>query len=157
MGGALSTRLRSTPATRLDLGLIGRIAGGILGAEFGDLALGAAFAGEQIAAIRQRQEVLGAAFDDAQAVLVQFQVANDLRLQQAHGVGRDRVAEAGMEFLGHRGAADHAAPLDNAHAQARHAEIGGTGQPVVTGSDYDGIEVGHGFFAGKVRFGKPAP
>ena len=48
-----------------------------------------------------------------------------------------------MEFLRHAGAADHAAPLQNAHAQARHAEIGRTGQPVVTGADDDGIEIGH--------------
>ena len=48
-----------------------------------------------------------------------------------------------MEFLRHASAADHAAPLQNAHAQARHAEIGRAGQPVVTGADYDGIEIGH--------------
>ena len=68
-------------------------------------------------------------------MFVQLQVADDLGLQQADGVGRRRVAEAGMEFLGHTGAADHAAPLENTHPQARHAEIGRTGQPVVTGAD----------------------
>ena len=55
-----------------DLGLIVAVARGILGAEFCDLALGAALAGEEIAAVRQRQEVLRAALDDAQAMLVQL-------------------------------------------------------------------------------------
>jgi hypothetical protein len=88
-------------------------------------------------------------------MLVQLQITDDLGLQQAHGVGRGRVAEAGMEFLRNRSAAYHAAPLQNAHAQARHAEIGGTGQPVVTGSDYDGIEIGHGVDASFGRVGAP--
>jgi hypothetical protein len=76
-------------------------------------------------------------------MLVQLQVADDLGLQQADGVGRGRVAEARMEFLRHASASNHAAPLQNAHAQPRHAEIGRTGQSVVTGSDQDGIEIRH--------------
>jgi hypothetical protein len=48
-----------------------------------------------------------------------------------------------MEFLRNRGAANHAAPFQNAHTQAGHAEIGRAGQPIVTSSDYDGIEIGH--------------
>ena len=127
-----------------DLGLIGAIAGGVLGAEFRDLVFAAALAGEQIAAIGQRQEILRAALDDAQAMLVQLEIANDLWLQQAHRIGRGRVAEAGPKFLRHRGAADDTAPLNDAHAQARHAEIGRAGQPVVAGADDDGIKVGHG-------------
>jgi hypothetical protein len=50
-----------------------------------------------------------------------------------------------MEFLCHASAADHTASLKNAHAQSRHAEIGRAGQAIVAGSDYDGIEIGHGF------------
>jgi hypothetical protein len=118
-----------------DLGLIGAIAIGIPGTELGDLALGASLAGKEIAAIRQRQEVLRAALDDAQPMFVQLQVADDLGLQQADGVSRSRGSEAGMEFLGNTGTADHAAPLKNTHPQARHAKIGRTGQPVVTGAD----------------------
>ncbi len=48
-----------------------------------------------------------------------------------------------MEFLRDASAADHAAPLQNTHAQARHAEISRTGEAVMTGSDYDGVEIGH--------------
>ena len=96
-----------------------------------------------MAPVRQRQEVLRAAVDDAQPMFVQLQVADDLGLQQADGVGRGRVAEARMEFLRHASASDHAAPLQNAHAQPRHAEIGRTGEPVMTGTDDDGIEIRH--------------
>src|SRR5262245_32126621 len=49
-----------------------------------------------------------------------------------------------MELLRDTSAADHAAPFQHAHAQARHAQIGRTGQPVVTGANYTGIEIGHG-------------
>jgi hypothetical protein len=118
-----------------DLGLIGAVASGIPGVEFCDLTLGAALARKEIAPIRQRQEVLCAALDDAQPMFVQPQVVDDLRLQQADGVGRGRGAEAGMEFLRNTSTANYAAPLQNTHAQTRHAKIGRTGQPVVTGSD----------------------
>ena len=50
-----------------------------------------------------------------------------------------------MEFLCHASATDHVAPLKDPHAQSRHAEIRCTGQAIVTGTDYDGIEIGHGF------------
>ena len=51
-----------------------------------------------------------------------------------------------MEFFRNARAADHAAPFQNTHAQTGHAEIGRTGEPVVTGSDYYGIEIGHGAY-----------
>ena len=86
---------------------------------------------------------MGTALDDAQTVLRQFKIANDLGLQQAHGIGGGRIAETGIEFLRHAGAADDVPPLQNAHPQARHAEIGCAGQSVVTGSDNNGIEIGH--------------
>jgi hypothetical protein len=50
-----------------------------------------------------------------------------------------------MEFLCHACATDHIAPLKDTHAQSRHAEIRGAGQAIVAGSNYDGIEIGHGF------------
>ena len=63
-----------------NLRLIGRIAGRILGAEFRDFTIGAALAGEQITPIRKRQKILRAAFDEAQSVLAQFQIVDDLGL-----------------------------------------------------------------------------
>ena len=134
-----------------DLGLIGAVAGGVLGAEFGDLVCAAALAGEEITAVGQRQEILRAAFDDAQAVRVQLEIADDFWLQQAHRIGRGRIAEAGPKFLRHRSAADDTAPLHDAHAHARHAEIGRAGQPVVAGADDDGIKIGHGMNFGLNR------
>ena len=48
--------------------------GGVAFAELRHRLMGAAFAGQQIAAIGRRQKILRAALDDAQAVLGQFQV-----------------------------------------------------------------------------------
>ena len=72
-------------------------------------------------------------------VLGEPQIADHLRVQQAHGVARGRVAKAGMEFLGHRGAADDAAPLEHAHLQARRREIARAGEAVVARADDDGV------------------
>ena len=66
-----------------------------------------------------------------------------LGCKETDRVGGGRVAEARMEFLRHAGAADNAAPLDNAHAQARHAEIGRAGEPIMAGADDNGVKVGH--------------
>ena len=108
--------------------------------------MGAAFAGQQIAAIGGGQEILRAALDDPQAVIAQFQIGNDLRVEQADGVGRDRIAKARMEFLGHRGAADHLAALDHLHAQAGHREIGRASEAVMPRADDDNVGLCHGCF-----------
>ena len=78
-----------------------------------------------------------------------FQVGNDLRVEQADGVGRHRIAEAGMEFLGHRGAADHLAALDNFYAQARHREIGRAGEAVMPRPNDDNVRLVHASFSFK--------
>jgi hypothetical protein len=49
-----------------------------------------------------------------------------------------------VEFLRHASAADHATPLENPHAQSRHTKIGRTGQAIVSGTHYDGINIGQG-------------
>jgi len=54
-----------------------------------------------------------------------------------------------MKLLRHRRAADHLAAFDHMHAQARHCEIGGTGQAVMAGADDDHVGFVH------VRFKKP--
>src|SRR5262249_61096131 len=69
-----------------DLGLIGGIASGIPGAEFCDLTLGASLADEEIAPVRQRQEVLRTGGGGSQALLVPVPIADGLGLQQAPGV-----------------------------------------------------------------------
>ena len=123
-------------------------AAGVAFAQPCDGLLRAAFAGEQIAAVGRGQKILRAAFDDAQAVIGEPQIGDDLRVEQADGVGRDRIAEPGMKFLGHRRAADHLAALDHFHAQARHREIGRAGEAVMPRADDDDVRFVH------VRFKK---
>ena len=146
LGGARSTKARSTSAitssSRLNAVQPVRIAG----AQFCEGLLRAPFAGEQIAAIGGGQEILRAAFDDFQAVLMQFQIGNDLRVEQADGIGRDRIAETGMEFLRHRRAARHLAALDHPHAQAPHREVSRAGEAVMPGADDDNVRLCHGRF-----------
>jgi hypothetical protein len=57
----------------------------------------------------------------AQAMFGQLHVGDDLGLQQADRVARHRIAETGVEFLGHGGAADDAAAFDDADLQPRRA------------------------------------
>ena len=90
-----------------------------------------------------------AALDDLEPVLVQLQVLDDAWIEQAHRVGGDRVAEAGVKLLGHRGAADQLAAFDHVHAQSRHGEIGRASQAVMAGTDDDDVGFVH------VRFKKP--
>ncbi len=73
------------------------------------------------------------------AVPLQLEFVDHLGPQQAHGVRGDGVAIAGMELLGHRGAAEHGAPLEHERPQARAAEVGGGGEAVVAAADDDGI------------------
>ena len=125
------------------------MAAGIALAEFRYRLPGAALAGQEIAAIGRGQEVLHAAFDDAQAVIGQLQVGNDLRVEQADRIGGHRIAEAGMEFLGHGGAADHLAALDHLHAQAGHREIGRAGEAVMPRTNDDNVRLVHASFSFK--------
>ncbi len=127
-------------------------ASGIAFAELGQGLTGAAFAGQQMAAIGGRQEILRAALDDAQSVLGQFEIRNDLRVEQADRVGRDRIAEPGMEFLGDRGAARHLAALDDSDAQARHRKIGCAGEAVMPGADDDNVCFVHACFSFRLSF-----
>ena len=125
------------------------MAAGVALAELCHRCLRAALAGQEIAAVGRGQEILRAALDDAQAVIGELQVGDDLRIEQADGVGGHRIAEAGMEFLGHRGAADHLAALDHFHAQAGHREIGRAGEAVMARPDDDNVGLVHASFSFK--------
>ncbi|MGY4226026.1 hypothetical protein ACVMIH_003387 [Bradyrhizobium sp. USDA 4503] len=96
---------------------------------------GPAFAGQKIAAVGRGEEVLRAPLDDPEAVIGKFQVRHDLRIEQAHRVGGDRIAEARAKFFGDRGAADHVAAFHDLHAQPGHREIGRAGEAVVPRTD----------------------
>ena len=114
--------------------------------EFRNGFAGAAFAGQEIAAIGGGQEILRAAFDDFQAVVAESEVRNDPWIKQADGVGRDRIAKTRVKFLGHGGAADHLAALDHFCAQPGHRQIGRAGEAVVARADNDNFGFCHGRF-----------
>ena len=52
---------------------------------------------------------------DRQAEFAQSKVPDDLRVQQAHDVGKSRCPESGREFLGHGGAANHRPAFEHQH------------------------------------------
>src|SRR3546814_5028938 len=58
----------------------------------------------------------------------------------ASRVGGVGVADAVMELLRHRRAADHGPPVHHLHPQPRGGQVAGAGQAVVSGADDDGIE-----------------
>jgi hypothetical protein len=74
-------------------------------------------------------------------VRLQLEVGGDLRVEQADGVGRHRIAKAGVEFLGHRSAAHDLAALDHLHAQPAHGEIGRADEAIVAGADDQNVGV----------------
>jgi hypothetical protein len=84
-------------------------------------------------------------------VLGEAHVGNDLRLEQADGVAGDRVAEARVELLGHRGAADHVAALEQAHLEPGAGEVERADRAVVAGADDEGVVL-----LGHITF-RPAP
>ena len=119
--------------------LIGVEALGVAGGEFRDLGLRAAGCDLEIAPVGQRQEVRQGTLDDAEPVAVKLEVADDLGVEKRDGVGGDRIAEAGMECLGRRRAADLRAPLEHRDLEAGHGEIGGGDKAVVAGADDDDV------------------
>ncbi len=138
LGGACSTTSRSTsPAVQL-LG-IGIEPVGVATREFRDLVMRLAGADLEVAAILQRQEIRQPALDDAQPMGGQFEIGDDLGIEQRDRVGRDRIAEARMEFLGHRRPADDTARLEHGDTEPGLGQIGGTDQPVMTASDDDDV------------------
>src|SRR3546814_12492800 len=89
----------------------------------------------QITAVLLRQEVADRPLDHAIAMIGELHVGDDFGLEQADGVARDRVAEPRRELLGHRGAADDVARLEDADAQSRAREIKGADEAVVAGPE----------------------
>ena len=79
------------------------------------------------------------ALDDAQAVAMKIEVVDDFRIEERDGVGRDGIAEAGMEFLGDRRAADDGSPLEHGDAQPGGGEVGSHDKPIVTPADDDDV------------------
>ncbi len=66
-------------------------------------------------------------------------VADDFGLEQAHRVARGRIAKAGKEFVGDRGAADDVGGLEDRDLQALPRQIISAGEPVMAGADDDRV------------------
>ncbi|CEG07278.1 hypothetical protein BN961_00665 [Afipia felis] len=107
--------------------------------QFCDRLMGAPLAGEQIAAIGGGKKILRAPLDDAQAMAREIQLGDHAWVQQAHGVGRDRIAEAGVKLLRHGCAAHNHTPLDDFDREAVHREIGRAGEAIMAGADDDRV------------------
>src|ERR1700682_1600452 len=65
-------------------------------------------------------------------------------MKQAPGVARGGVSKSGVEFFGHRRAANHRTTLENRNRQARLGQIAGADEPVVAAADDDGVEASAG-------------
>ena len=101
----------------------------------GDLLAGQAIsAGEQIVAVA-RKEIISLAEHYLEAVAFQIEVANDLWVEQADGVARGRVAEAGQEFVRDRRTTDRVGRLEDGNLQPLRCEIVSAGQAVVARAD----------------------
>ena len=73
-GGARSTKCAQHVGDVFQLAREGIDPAGVARAEFCDRLMGAAFAGQEIAAVGGGQEILRAALDDPQAVIGQLQI-----------------------------------------------------------------------------------
>ena len=117
---------------------------GVLGGVLGHLGLGPALADQQVVLVVERQEVGDLALHHLQAVPGQVEVGDDLGIEQADRVAGRRVAEARVELLGHRRAADHVAALQHRHLEPGAGEVEGADEAVVAAADDDGVGLGRG-------------
>ncbi len=115
IGGRAQNEIAQHVGGPRDRRLVGGKALGVAGGELRDrgLALGEAAAHQQEARGIDRPEVRSRALDDSEAVPGELEIGDDLGIEQAHGVGGDRVAKAGMELLRHRRAADDVVTLQH--------------------------------------------
>jgi len=66
---------------------------------------------------------------------VEIKIADDLRIEQGNRVGGNRIAEAWMKFLGHRGATCDVAAFQNGDLQPGFCEIGSADESIVAAAD----------------------
>ncbi len=93
----------------------------------------------EIPAVLGGKEVRQLSLDDAQPVGRQVQVPNDLRVEERHGVGRNRIAESRMKLLRHSSAAHDAAPLEHRDLESSGGEVRRANQTVVASADDEGV------------------
>ena len=136
----------------LDRRAIGGERVGIAGRQPGHLGVpfGRVIGHQEARSVRLRQEVGGPAMDDLEAVPGQIEIAEDAGIEQADGVGGQRVAEAGVEFGGGDGAADRRPALQHPHGQAGPCQIGGRDEAVMAAADDHHVErFGHSVTLGR--------
>ena len=120
-----------------------------------DFGFGDALARPKIVAIVQRQEILDATRQDAEAVFGKPHVGNHLRRQQRNRVTGHGIPKARREFLRDRGAADDTAPLQHGDGETGARQIERANEPVMPPADNDHIRFAHGekvlFLDGRCR------
>ena len=126
-------------------GIIGGIGRGILAGEAGKLSHRPLCAAAQLeVGIGEGEEIADRPLDHPVAVIMQLHVGDDFGAQQADGVAGGGVAEAGVELLGHRRAADHVPPFQHPHLQPRLGEVESADEAIVAAADNQGvIGIGH--------------
>src|SRR5262245_31325686 len=72
-------------------------------------------------------------------MIVKVQVADDLRIEQAHRVGGDRVAKSRMKLFRYCRTAHDRSSFEDLDLQPGHAEIGGADEAVVAPANDDHI------------------
>ena len=77
------------------------------------------------------------------AVALQLEVGDDLGLEHGDDVGGARDAGAGPDLLGHAGATEDGAALQDERPEARFREVGARGQAVMPASDHDCVPGAH--------------
>jgi hypothetical protein len=73
---------------------------------------------------------------------MKIEVPDDFRVQERDRVGGDGIAEAGMEFLGDRRAADNRPALKHGDFEPGGGEIGGRDKRIVAPADDDDVAQG---------------
>jgi len=109
---------------------------GVAGRKLRHRGPGHARSGLQRPPVRQGQKIAHPPLDDLEPVAVQFQIGDHLGIEQRHRVGGDGIAEAGMKFLGDRGAADRVVLFKDRNLVPGRRQIPGADQPVVAAADH---------------------
>ena len=109
----------------------------VVAREFAALHLLVGVAAEDVAVRRDRDAA--AVRHDLQAVAGEFEVAEQLRPQQAADVGAVRVHPALLDLAADGCAADPGIALDDEHLEPGPREVGGVGQAVVARADDDRV------------------
>ena len=78
-------------------------------------------------------------------MLFKLHVTDDVWTNGTSGVGQSGAAEAGMKFIGDRGAADLRSTLEDQGLEPRLCQVEGGDQPVMAAADDDDVARAGGF------------